>query len=79
MIRQGEDYVKNQLLRFKNAKDALVLDDENYANHEEKRTQLLKYYEERINSYESQLNKINTQKAVNITVNEPEVIEARSY
>lgn len=62
MNRQGEEYLTTQLQRFKDAVIALKADDENYANHEEKRSSLLKYYKERVTSYETQLKKINTQR-----------------
>lgn len=68
MKRQGEEYVTTQLQRFKQAKEALLLDDANYAKHEEKRTQLLKYYQERIKSYEHQLAKFNSQRSHGETI-----------
>jgi hypothetical protein len=74
MNRQGEDYVVRHLDRFTRAKEALLKDDANYANHEEKRKQLLNYYQEKINSYEHQLRKIDTQRANGITVNGAECL-----
>ncbi|PQB08002.1 hypothetical protein BST83_13205 [Polaribacter filamentus] len=68
MNTQGESYLQTQLQRFKDAVLALNADDKNYANHEEKRTDLLKYYNERITSYENQLAKITTQRANDCTV-----------
>jgi hypothetical protein len=62
MNRQGQNYVETQLQRFENAVLALNADDENYANHEEKRADLLKYYNERITCYGNQLAKINGQR-----------------
>ena len=61
MKTQGQSYVNTQLERFILAKKALLLDDDNYAAHEEKRTELLSYYQERIDSYEKQQRKFNEQ------------------
>lgn len=61
MIRQGLTYVQTQLQRFETAKEFLLKDDDNYANHEEKRQTLLKYYDERIKSYQKQISRINEQ------------------
>ena len=75
MNRQGETYVETQLQRFKDAVVALKADNANYANHEDKRESLLKYYNERISSYETQLAKIRTQRANDCSVNQ--AIEVR--
>lgn len=72
MKRQGEEYIKTQLQRFKDAVTALKADDDNYANHEDKRQSLLKYYQERIDSYEKQLQKINAQRTNGKRVNATE-------
>jgi hypothetical protein len=72
MKRQGEEYVQNQLDRFLAAIEALEADDANYANHEEKRESLLKYYKERVTSYETQLRKINSQRTSSATIKRSE-------
>ena len=78
MKRQGEEYLNTQLQRFKDAITALKADDENYANHEDKRESLLKYYNERVQSYETQLGKIHTQAATSITVTGAEDVLPKS-
>jgi hypothetical protein len=79
MIRQGEIYVETQLQRFLDAKEALLKDDANYANHEEKRQDLLKYYNERIQSYECQLAKFRKQRKDNYTATETKLNQNRSH
>ncbi|QQV91387.1 hypothetical protein Leef1_23 [Polaribacter phage Leef_1] len=72
MTKQGEEYLTTELQRFKNAVTALKADDVNYAAHEEKRESLLKYYNERIKSYEKQLGKIKSQRSISRNVTKAE-------
>lgn len=75
MNRIGQEYLETQLSRFTAAKEALLKDDENYAKHEEKRTQLLTYYNERIKSYETQLNKLRPERINDIPVIDAEHVK----
>lgn len=72
MIRPNTvEYYQNRLEAYKKQLKALMV-DENYKNHEAKKLELKKYYEEQIIRYETKLEKngkTDTNRINEITVN----------
>lgn len=58
MTRYNQDFLEQQITRFQLAKEALENDTENYKNHEEKKTDLLAFYDTKIKEYQAQLEKL---------------------
>lgn len=72
MSRYKIDFLEQQITHFEMSKKKLLQDDENYKDHEEKRKELLTYYDRKIKEYETQLIKLNQD-----SINKIAVVEAK--